>query len=93
MPDSGKPATGPLIMEQVVQIVSTMEDLRKLFEVHTGAAAQHRAIVLKELDEIHKDLHYYGGQLIKSYHSINTSLRRLTEQLDRERLAEEERLA
>jgi hypothetical protein len=91
MPNDGKPATGPLIMEHIVQIESTMDDLRTLFETHTGAAVQHRVTELKAIEDLTKDLHYYGDQLIKVYHDLNKNLRRLSEQLDRLVQAEQEK--
>jgi hypothetical protein len=42
MPDNGTPATGPLIVQHVIQIESTMNDLRQLFEAHAGAASRPR---------------------------------------------------
>ena len=93
MPDEGKPATGPLIMEQMVQLVSVMDDLRQIFETHTGAAVQHRETELQKFEDLSKDIHYYGSQLVKVYHDLNANVRHLTELLERAQLHEEEQLA
>ena len=93
MPDNGKPATGPLIMEQVVQIESTMDDLRQLFEAHAGAAVLHRKTELKAIEDLHKDTQYYGDQLIKVYHDLNKNITRLNEQLDQVLQASHEKAA
>ncbi|MDQ2995440.1 MAG: hypothetical protein M3R61_00065 [Chloroflexota bacterium] len=82
MPDSTNPATGPLIMEQVIQIAATMQALTQLLETHTGAAADHRKAELQAIEDLRKDTAYYGDQLIRAYHNLNARVRVLTEQID-----------
>jgi hypothetical protein len=93
MPDNGKPATGPLILQHVIQTESTIADLLKLFEAHAGAAVEHRKTELKAIEDLHKDYHYYGDQLIKVYHDLNKNIKRLNEQLDLVLRAEREKAA
>jgi septal ring factor EnvC (AmiA/AmiB activator) len=93
MPDSTKPATGALIMEQAVQIESTVAEILQMLQTHTGAAVTRQATLEKQIGDLTKDTHYYGDQLIKVYHDLNKNLRRLSEQLDRVLVDEEDRAA
>lgn len=82
MPDSKAPATGALIMEQVLQVDSTTKQLLQLAESHASAAIAHRKAELQALEDLTKDTHYYGDQLIRAYHTLNTKIRQMSERLD-----------